>query len=183
MPSYVALLRGINVGGKNLIRMPALKACFEANGFEDVGTYIQSGNVLFAWPEARSAALVSRIEAMLGETFGYDATVVVRSHRQLRAIVERAPKGFGTDPATYRYDVIFLKEPLTAKAAMAHVPTNPAVDRAHAGSGVLYFSRLTAKATASRMGKIVGSPIYPRLTIRNWNTTTKLLALLDERVG
>ena len=47
MPTSVALLRGINVGGKNLIRMPALKACFEENGFDDVVTYIQSGNVLF----------------------------------------------------------------------------------------------------------------------------------------
>ena len=47
MTGYVALLRGINVGGNNLIRMPALKACFDAGGFEDVSTYIQSGNVLF----------------------------------------------------------------------------------------------------------------------------------------
>jgi uncharacterized protein (DUF1697 family) len=183
MPRYVALLRGINVGGKNLIKMPALKACFEANDFEDVATYIQSGNVLFASPETRAAALATQIEEMLGEAFAYDATVVVRSHRQLRSIVERAPKGFGAEPAAYRYDVIFLKEPLTARSAMAHVPTNPAVDRAHAGTGVLYFSRLTAKATASRLGKIVGSPIYPSVTIRNWNTTTKLLALLDGRGG
>ena len=181
MPRYVALLRGINVGGKNLIRMPALKDCFEAAGFEDVATYIQSGNVLFASPETRSAELVGRIEAMLGHTFGYDATVVVRSHRQMRTVVERAPKGFGAEPANYRYDVIFLKEPLTAKTAMDHVPTNPAVDLAHAGTGVLYFSRLTAKATQSRLNKIIGSPIYPSVTIRNWNTTTKLLALLSER--
>ena len=181
MPSYVALLRGINVGGKNLIKMPALKACFEAAGFEDVATYIQSGNVLFASPEARAAALTRRIEATLGETFGYAATVVLRSHRQMRAVVERAPAGFGAEPAKYRYDVIFLKEPLTAKAAMVHVPTNQAVDQAHTGSGVLYFSRLTAKATQSRMNKVIGSPIYPSVTIRNWNTTTKLLALLSER--
>lgn len=49
--------------------------------------------------------------------------------------------------------------------------------------GVLYFSRLTAKATASRMDRIVGSPIYPSVAIRNWTTTTKLLALMDEAVG
>jgi uncharacterized protein (DUF1697 family) len=118
---------------------------------------------------------------MLGEAFSYDATVVVRSHRQVRAVVERAPRGFGAEPARYRYDVIFLKEPLTARAAMAHVPTNPAVDRAHAGTGVLYFSRLTSKATQSRLSKIVSSPIYPSVTIRNWNTTTKLLTMLGER--
>jgi uncharacterized protein (DUF1697 family) len=174
---YVALLRGINVGGKNLIRMPALKACFEEHGFERVATYIQSGNVLFE-SELAPAGLTHRIETMLAASFDYVPTVVVRSRRQMRGIVERAPKGFGSKATTYRYDVIFLKEPLTAKAALQHTPTNPAVDAAHAGTGVLYFSRLTAKATQSRLNKIIGSPIYASVTIRNWNTTTKLLELM-----
>ncbi len=181
MTTYVALLRGINVGGKNLIKMPQLKACFEQNGFEDVATYIQSGNVLFTAPETRNASLTDRIEAMLAESFDYVPTAVVRSLKQMRAIVDGAPKGFGSQPARYRYDVIFLKEPLTAKAAIGSVPTNPAVDTAHAGTSVLYFSRLTAKATQSRLNKIISSPIYQSLTIRNWNTTTKLLTLMDER--
>ena len=179
MPRYVALLRGINVGGKNLIKMPVLKACFEANGFEDVVTYIQSGNVVFASPETRAEGLTQRIEAMLAESFGYRATVVVRNRTQMRAIVHRAPKGFGDEPARYRYDVIFLKQPLTAKAAMKSVPTKPGVDEAYAGTGVLYFSRLIEKATQSRLNRIVSSPIYPSITIRNWNTTTKLMGIVD----
>jgi uncharacterized protein (DUF1697 family) len=182
VPTYVALLRGINVGGKNLIRMPALKAAFEDQGFQDVATYIQSGNVVFAAPATRATDLTHRIETMLAEAFDYVPTVVVRSHKQLRATVDGAPKGFGTQPSKYRYDVIFLKEPLSAKTALKAVPTNPAVDAAHAGTGVLYFSRLTAKATASRLSKIVSTPIYPSVTIRNWNTTTKLLALMDAAV-
>lgn len=180
MPSYVALLRGINVGGRNLIRMPALKACFEANGFEDVTTHIQSGNVLFGSAETRGVELASRIEATLGETFGYAATVVIRNRRQMRAVVERAPEGFGAEPAEYRYDVIFLKEPLTARAAITAVSVKPGVDEAHAGTGVLYFSRLISKATQSRLNRIVSSPIYPSVTIRNWNTTTKLVRMMDE---
>jgi hypothetical protein len=96
VPTYVALLRGINVGGKNLIRMPALKAAFEDEGFEDVATYIQSGNVVFAAPAARATDLTHRIESMLAEAFDYVPTVVVRSHKQLRATVDGAPKGFGT---------------------------------------------------------------------------------------
>jgi uncharacterized protein (DUF1697 family) len=179
MTTYVALLRGINVGGKNLIKMPALKAAFEAEGFDDVATYIQSGNVLFASSETKPAVLTDRIETMLAEAFDYVPTVVVRSRKQMRAIVDGAPKGFGSRPAEYRYDVIFLKEPLTAKKAMGEVPTNPAVDTAHAGTAVLYFSRLIAKATASRLNRIVASSIYPSVTIRNWNTTTKLLALME----
>lgn len=180
MSRYVALLRGINVGGKNLIKMPALKACFEGNGFEDVATYIQSGNVLFSSAGGRAAALTERIEAMLAETFGYEATVVVRSRTQMRTVVGRAPKDFGAEPATYRYDVIFLKEPLTAKTAMTSVPTRPGVDEAHAGAGVLYFSRLVEKATQSRLSRIVASPIYPNVTIRNWNTTTKLERMMSD---
>jgi uncharacterized protein (DUF1697 family) len=79
----------------------------------------------------------------------------------------------------YRYDVIFLKEPLAAKVAMKSVPTKPGVDEAHAGTGVLYFSRLIAKATQSRLNKIISSPIYPSVTIRNWKTTTKLLWMME----
>lgn len=180
MLSYVALLRGINVGGKNLIKMPALKACFEANGFEDVATFIQSGNVLFGSPETRASELANTIEEVLGQEFGYAATVVVRNRTQMRVVVHRAPKGFGAEPAKYRYDVIFLKEPLTAKAAITSVPTKPGVDEAHAGTGVLYFSRLISKATQSRLSRIVSSPIYPSVTIRNWNTTTKLLEMMEE---
>jgi len=178
MTNYVALLRGINVGGKNLIPMPALKACFEENGFDDVSTYIQSGNVLFS-TAGRAAELADRIEAMLADAFDYVPTVVVRSRKQMQGVVGGAPKGFGTQPAKYRYDVIFLKEPLSAKTAIKAVPTNPAVDMGHAGTGVLYFSRLTAKATRSRLNRIVSSPIYPSVTIRNWNTTTKLLSLME----
>ena len=179
VPTSVALLRGINVGGKNLIRMPALKACFEENGFDDVVTYIQSGNVLFTAPTTPAAELTRRIEAMLAQAFDYVPTVVVRTRRQMRAIVDRAPRGFGREPAKYRYDLIFLKEPLAAKVALQSVPTKPGVDAAHPGTGVLYFSRLSAKASQSRLSRIVSS-IYSSVTIRNWKTTTRLLSMMDE---
>ena len=179
MGRYVALLRGINVGGNNLIKMTALKASFEAHGFEDVVTFIASGNVLFS--AARSGpALVREIEARLSKTFGYTASVVLRSRKQMRDIVEGAPAGFGTQPAKYRYDVIFLKEPLKAGAAIKSVPTREGVDQAHAGKGVLYFSRLISRATQSQLSRVVSLPIYKSMTIRNWNTTTKLLKMMTE---
>jgi uncharacterized protein (DUF1697 family) len=179
MPRYVALLRGINVGGNNLIKMTALKSCFEKQGFDNVVTYIQSGNVLFSAVGPDAARLAPRIEAALAAAFDYKASIVLRSEKEMRAIVARAPAGFGTQPDKYRYDVIFLKAPLTAAAAIKDVPAKPGVDQAHAGPGVLYFSRLVAKATSSRLGKIVAMPMYKSMTIRNWNTTTKLLQLLD----
>ena len=76
--------------------MPALKACFESTGFDDVTTYIQSGNVVFSTPTSSQAALTREIERMISTAFAhYDASVVLRSRSQMRAIVDRAPKGFG----------------------------------------------------------------------------------------
>jgi uncharacterized protein (DUF1697 family) len=180
MAAYVALLRGINVGGKNLIKMPELKACFEAGGFKEVVTYIQSGNVLFRSAGSGSAALAGRIEEMLSSTFDYQASVVLRSRAQLRAVVEGAPEDFGADPDAFRYDVIFLKEPLTARVALKSVPTRQGVDEVHAGRGVLYWSRLISRAAQSRISKVISLPIYQSMTIRNWNTTTTLLRMMDQ---
>jgi uncharacterized protein (DUF1697 family) len=179
MARYVALLRGINVGGNNLIKMPALKAAFEAGGFEDVRTYIQSGNVLFESQDKGGSALANRIEGMLESTFGIPLVAVLRSRAQMRAIVDRAPEGFGAKPAEFRYDVFFLKEPLTAREAMKSISLKDGVDEAHAGSGVLYFSRLEARVTSSHVSRIASLPVYKFMTIRNWNTTTKLRDLLE----
>jgi uncharacterized protein (DUF1697 family) len=179
MSRYVALLRGINVGGNNLIRMPALKACFEAQGFGDVATFIASGNVLFTARRAGQRGLTRGIEEALSKTFAYRSRVVVRSFEQMKAIVGGAPKAFGARPAAYRYDVIFLKEPLTAGEAMKSVTANPEVDRVFAGEGVLYFSRLTSKAAQSHLRRVITTPTYQQMTIRNWNTTSKLVELMD----
>jgi uncharacterized protein (DUF1697 family) len=178
MNLYVALLRGINVGGNNLIRMPALKACFESEGFRGVTTYIQSGNVLFTAGRAGQRALTARIEKTLSSAFSYQSRVVVRSFEEMKATVEKAPSGFGRQPAAYRYDVIFLKDPLTPAEALKSVRTKPGVDRVWAGDDVLYFSRLISRATQSQLARVVGTPVYQNMTIRNWNTTIKLLALM-----
>ena len=180
MASYVALLRGINVGGKNLIKMAELKASFEAAGFEDVATYIQSGNVLFRAARSSTAALERRIEGMLSREFGYRASVVLRSHAQMSALVDGAPRGFGGKPGIYLYDVVFLKAPLTAAAALKSVPTHPEVDQLSSGRGVLYFRRLASRAVQSRLNRVASLPAYKFMTIRNWNTTTKLLRLMEE---
>ena len=179
MNQYVALLRGINVGGKNLIKMIDLKACFEALRFEKVSTYIQSGNVLFSTTASGQSRLTSQVEEALSKMFNYKSRVVVRSHQQMKEIVAHAPKGFGSDPATYRYDVIFLKNPLTAAKAMKSVTTKEGVDQAFAGKGVLYFSRLISKASQSHLTRIIALPVYQSMTIRNWNTTTKLLNMME----
>jgi uncharacterized protein (DUF1697 family) len=176
---WVALLRGVNVGGRNLIRMADLKACFTRNGFADAKTYIQSGNVVFTASAREGKALAPSIEAMLTAGFAYSASVVVRSLSQMRHVVADAPDGFGVHPDEFRYDVIFLKEPLGEEAAMQRMHAKEGVDEAHAGQGVLYFSRLIRRAPESWLARLVGDPVYKSLTIRNWNTTTKLLAMME----
>lgn len=179
MNHYVALLRGINVGGKNKIKMTDLAACFRTQGFTDVRTYIQSGNVVFSADEIDRARLEGVIEMALSEVFHYDASVVLRSRQEMLDIVAQAPAGFGSNIEAYRYDVIYLKAPLTSAVAMQFVSIKEGVDQVSAGTGVLYFSRLISKATQSRLTRIISSPIYQSLTIRNWNTTTKLLNMLE----
>jgi uncharacterized protein (DUF1697 family) len=179
MEQYVALLRGINVGGNNIIKMIDLKACFEALGFKSVMTYIQSGNVLFSADKSARTTMTKKIEKALSKAFAYDSRVVVRSYEDMKSIVEHAPKGFGKLPEAYRYDVVFLKEPLTATRAMKSVSIKEGVDKAFAGKGVLYFSRLTSKATQSHLNRIASMPVYQHMTIRNWNTTTKLLERME----
>ena len=175
---YVALLRGINVGGNHLIRMTDLKACFEEQGMRDVATYIQSGNVIFT-AATRPAEITRRLEAALVTRFDCRTSVMLRDVKAMQAIVAKAPKGFGTLAAKHRYDVVFLNPPLTAAKAIAEVPTRPGVDQAHAGVGVLYFSRLISKAAQSRLPRVASMPIYKQMTIRNWNTTTKLLQMMS----
>lgn len=176
---YVALLRGINVGGKNKVAMSDLRSAFESAGFTSVTTYIQSGNVLFSSEMARQS-VESEIERLLEAHFGLSLVVVVRSHREFRNLVGNAPSGFGDAPDTYHSDVIFLKAPLTPKKAMGVVELRDGVDQAWQGRNVLYFARLSARRTQSKMSSIVGTPEYQLVTIRSWTTTTKLLALLDD---
>ncbi len=177
--TYVALLRGINVGGKNIIKMTDLKACFEAIGLTSVITYIQSGNVVFKSTESNHELLTSKIEASLEKIFNNKIIVLVVTYNDLREILEHAPKDFGKDPDIYRYDVIFILEPFTPNQAIRDIETRDGVDRVYLGKKVLYFSRLIERATQSKLSKIVSLPIYKKMTIRNWNTTTKLLALME----
>ena len=174
---HVALLRGINVGGNNVIRMVDLRASFEAMGFTEVETYIQSGNVVFSSKPASKSELVKTIERTLSDAFGYASRIVLVSSRELELVVTQAPTGFGKQPDRYRYDVLFVKEPLSPGEVLQQLTTRPGVDMADAGDHAVYFRRLTSKAAQSQLARLVQLPVYKSVTIRNWNTTTRLLAL------
>ena len=174
---FLALLRGINVGGNNIIKMTDLKTCFEEMGFTNVVTYIQSGNVLFDSQGNNQIQLTEQIEKALSGRFDYNSRVFLIFQQDLIKLVNNAPEGFGVHPDVYRYDIIFLKSPLTSEEALSKIKTKEGVDFVKPGEGVLYFSRLSEKSSQSQMAKMIGTAIYKEMTIRNWNTTTKLCKL------
>ena len=179
--TYLALLRGINVGGKNKVPMAGLRKLLEEMGLEDVKTYIQSGNVIFR--SALAARTIGRkIEEALTSTFKLDdelIKVLVLSRDTLKAVVDKRPKGFGDEPRKYHSDAIFLIE-IDREEAFAVFKPRDGVDKVWPGEGVIYSQRLSAERTKSRLGKIVASPLYKSMTIRSWQTTQKLMQLMDE---
>ena len=172
---YIALLRGINVGGNNIIKMTDLKSCFEGMGFTGVSTYIQSGNVIFFSREHDKAKLTGRIEKELSERFTYSSRIVLKTYQELEAIVAGAPAGFGKSAGENKYDVMFLREGLSSSDLRKQIPLKEGVDQVWDGPGVIYFSRLGSKSSQSRLSRIMTMAFYRGITIRNWNTTLKLL--------
>ncbi len=181
MTRYAVLLRGINVGGRNKVPMARLRELLGELGFEDVSTYIASGNVLLSSSDT-AAEIKARIEEALPRAFDLHSEVVsvlVLSHAQLRRVIDQRPDGFGDEPATYHSDAVFLMG-IDADDAMRAFDPRPGVDAVWPGKGVIYSQRLSAQRTKSRLSKVMSSPHYRSMTIRNWATTTALLRLLDE---
>jgi uncharacterized protein (DUF1697 family) len=178
--SYLVLLRGINVGGKNKVPMAELRRLLEDLGYTDVSTYIASGNVVLR-SDRPAAEIKSRIEEALPRTFRLHSelvAVLVLTHAQLRAIVDDKPEGFGEHPGKFHSDAVFLIG-IDAATAMGVFDPRPGVDTVWPGHGVIYSQRLSAQRTKSRLSKIMGNPAYQSMTIRSWATTTALLDLLD----
>jgi len=180
MTSFVALVRGINVGGKNLVSMADLADAFRDAGHGEVTTHGQSGNVLFESGRRSGPALERALEGALEDRFGMPLLVVVRSRAELAETVDAAPSDFGSD--RYRSDCFFLKHPLTADDVLAELPElKEGVDSIAGGPGVLYFSRVAKLATKTRIQRLFAMPVYQQMTVRTWRVTTRLLELLDAR--
>ena len=180
MTSYLVLLRGINVGGKNKVPMAKLRQLLEDLGYSAVSTYIASGNVLLR-SDRPAGEIKKRIEEALPRTFRLDSdliAVLVLTRAKLRAVVDHKPEGFGEHADTYHSDAIFLMG-IDAATAMEVFDPRPGVDSVWPGDGVIYSQRLSAQRTKSRLNKIMSSPAYKSMTIRSWTTTLALLNLLD----
>jgi uncharacterized protein (DUF1697 family) len=126
-------------------------------------------------------ALGAKIETMLTKSFKLDSSlikVLVLTHDQLQAVIDNKPEGFGEQPDTFHSDVVFLMGIDTAEAMTVFKPRE-GVDQVWPGEGVVYSQRLSALRTKSRLNAIVGTTPYRSMTIRNWNTTVKLLGLIQ----
>jgi len=177
---YIILLRGINVGGKNIIKMEHLKQVFENMGFTEVRTYIQSGNVFFQTSESDTLMLADSIEHQLQKIFCTEIKTLVLTAKDLEVTVTNAPVYFGTEPEKFRYDVWFLLPPTTVDDVVSNLRLCEGVDFLQAGKNVIYTSRLTSQMGKSYFSKIMQTQISKNFTIRNWNTTKKLLELTNE---
>lgn len=179
MDSYVALLRGVNVGGR-MLKMADLKSALETDGFTDVKTFIQSGNVLFTSRSKDTLALAKKIENLISDKFNMDVPTLVLSAEQYDRIVKSAPKHFGQNPE-WKHNVLFLIPPFDMDQVVAGIGVlKPDIESLVRGEGVLYQSMSIKLFGRTTTGKLAASPVYQQMTIRNWNTTQKLAALLQE---
>jgi uncharacterized protein (DUF1697 family) len=175
---YVALLRGVNVGGNSLIKMAELKEALEKAGFTGVKTVLQSGNVIFESGQSGSAAIAGKLEDILLKSFKVESRVAVISYPQLKAVVDGAPAGWKTRKDIRRY-VSFVIGKTTPEEVMREVKLKEGVDFMEAGPGAVYMTTLLSGLTKSGFTKIVGKPVYKEITMRNFNTVQKLLPLME----
>jgi uncharacterized protein (DUF1697 family) len=177
MQKYIALLRGVNVGGKNKLPMDRLKAALTAAGFADVSTYIQSGNVFFASDEAEPETLQQRISAVIHADFELTVPVCVLSSQELNEAVGRAPEWWGRDEAA-THNAIFVIAPATVEDIYAEVgQMKPEYENAAHHGRVILWSAPVATFSRTRLSRVVGTKVYDSITIRNANTTRKLCEL------
>lgn len=181
MNTYVLLLRGINVGGKNSMSMAKLKHVLETEGYADVTTYIASGNILLTTDQT-ATHLQDRVETLLSKHFTLDSSRIkclALSKDTFHRVIAHKPKGFGDHPEQYHSDAIFLMN-IDEKEAFAVFSPRDGVDAIWMGSGVIYSQRLSSARTKSRLSKIMESPLYKSMTIRSWQTCMRLDELLRE---
>ena len=176
---FVALLRAVNVGGNNMISMRALKESFETMGFTDVTTYINSGNIIFKSKETDARKLETKIERMMVKDYDLDSKVVVRTMAEMEKLVAALPKSWDSDNSR-RYYVIFLRHTIDSEDILSELPPNPEVEEIAYHPGTLLWSALISELTRSKIQKLSTRKIYKDMTIRNLNTTKKLLTLMNK---
>jgi uncharacterized protein (DUF1697 family) len=174
----IVLLRGVNLASRNRISMPDLREALEEAGFEDVSTYVQSGNVVLT-SKASAKQVESDVRRLLADRFGLDIAVVVRTRAELAAVVKRNPLGkVATNPKLYQ--VTFLEKAPTAELVRNLEAVAVGKEQvAHIGRE-LYAWHPDGVARSKLAALMAGKGLGVTATARNWRTVTKLLELAEQ---
>jgi uncharacterized protein (DUF1697 family) len=176
---FVALLRGVNVGGKNMIRMSSLKESFERMGFGDVATYINSGNIIFTTREGDARKLERSIEGMLSSEYQLECRVVVRSLSEMADLVESLPETWDGDER-WKYNVIFLRHSIDSENILDGLKPKSDIEQIVYRPGTILWSARISDLSRTSMHKLPGQKLFQEMTVRNTNTTKKLYELMKK---
>ncbi len=178
MPVLISLLRGVNVGGKNRLRMDALCALYTSLGFEEPRTYVQSGNVIFRTKEKNSPAMATRIQEAIARQFGFSPAVVLRTTSELRTAIAANPfAGREFEPGKLLVTFLATDPGATANSALERLKAYPEEIHLKGRELYIYFPEGAGKsklpwASVEKWLKITG-------TARNWNSVTKMLEMAE----
>ncbi len=174
---YVALLRGINVGGNNKVAMPKLKQCFEGIGFCNVLTYINSGNVIFEADQTNKADLVQQCEAAIEDCFSFHVICAVITAVELQKALDRAPTWWDKDSSA-KNNALFVIAPASTDEIMKEVgEAKPEYEKVAAREPIIFWTAPLKTFSRTRYSNIVKTKAYKSVTIRNANTIKKLADL------
>ncbi|HYO52970.1 DUF1697 domain-containing protein [Archangium sp.] len=178
MGRYVALLRGINVGGNKKVPMAQLRELMEGLGYTGVATLLQSGNAVFTSKEKNPARVVKQLEAAIAEKFGFEVAVVLRTRDELAAVIKANPLP-GAEDTPSQFLVTFLSDIPDPKRLEELDPAAYLPDEFRVVGREIY-ARFPNGIRDSKLATVLGGTrlgVTP--TARNWNTVTKLLELAD----
>ncbi len=180
MPVAISMLRGVNVGGHNCIKMEALRAMYESLGLRDAQTYVQSGNVVFRTSARDTGSLGKRIEAKIEQTFGFRPTVMVRTTSDLRDVIRRNPFASrrGLDPRKLLITFLAADPAPEARAKILGIRADPEELRVHGREVYAYYPNGFGRAKLS--AALIERTLSMSGTGRNWNTVTKLLEIAEK---
>ncbi len=185
LQTYIALLRGINVGGKNKVAMPLLREYFSEAGFANVRTYINSGNVIFESDINDKLKLIQICNDLLLAKFELAIPVTVISAEEIADAISHAPLWWDKPSEVETvHQAIFLLPPLTVEEVIAAVgEPKPEFEQVGFYENVIFWSAPRATFSRTRWSKISSSAVYNKVTIRNANTAKKLCTLVGMDLG
>ena len=180
MAKYIALLRGVNVGGKNKVTMSELRNAFEDIGFSDVVTYINSGNVIFSSPIKNPNKMMSEIESIILKKFKLKIPVMVLTMKELADIFINAPDWWNTGNKEIYDNTIFVISPMSVEKVCAVIgDAEPEYEKVAHHGNVIFWSAALKTFNKARWAKIASSSVNNHVTIRNANTVRKLLEIAE----